>query len=101
MLITRLKLVIASALSVSTLAWAQSPQMMQQPMQGAATPLMIGDATHRLLAMQADGNAAAPRLPMLGPAASAGYKRYIDSFSHPIPETFDQKVKSSSSGSGS
>ena len=59
-------------------------------------PGQIGQATRRLLQLQASGEAAAPLLPMLGAPASAAYKRHLDSFSHPIPEYFDTAVPTSS-----
>jgi hypothetical protein len=59
----------------------------------------IGDATRRLLRLQASGQAAAPPLPMLGEASSAAYQRYMKSFSHAVPEFFDTTVSSSGSSS--
>lgn len=60
----------------------------------------IGPATHRLLRMQASNIHAAPPRPMLGDEASAAYKRYLDSFSHPIPEFFQTEVDTDSQGGG-
>jgi len=61
----------------------------------------IGSTTRALLHMQVSGNHAGQHLPMLGDEASASYKRYIQSFSHPIPEFFESKVgKNGSNGSG-
>lgn len=62
-----------------------------------ARPAQVGQATRRLLQLQASGEAGAPALPMLGAPASAAYKRYLSSFSHPIPEYFDTAVPTSSS----
>lgn len=59
-------------------------------------PAQVGLATRRLLQLQASGEAGAPALPMLGAPASAAYKRYLTSFSHPIPEYFDTAVPTSS-----
>lgn len=59
----------------------------------------IGDTTRELLRMQASGNHAGKPLPMLGDEASASYRRYIDSFTHPIPEFFDTTVDKDSGGS--
>ena len=54
----------------------------------------VGQATRAALALQVGGQSAGPVLPMQGEAASAAYKRYLDSFAHPIPEFFEKKVKS-------
>lgn len=54
----------------------------------------LGRDTRAALALQVDGTAAGPVLPMPGEEASAAYKRYLDSFAHPIPEFFEKKVKS-------
>jgi hypothetical protein len=63
-------------------------------------PGRLGGETRALMAAQADGRAAGPELPILGPVASASWKRYLDSFTHPIPEAFAAKVGGSSGGSG-
>lgn len=55
----------------------------------------IGDATHALVRMQAEGTYAAPARPMPGDQAARAYQRYLDSFSHPIPERFDANLKQS------
>jgi hypothetical protein len=52
----------------------------------------IGSTTRSLLRMQASGSQAGNRLPMLGDEASASYRRYIQSFGHPIPEFFETTV---------
>ncbi len=57
---------------------------------------MIGEETEALLALQASGMAAGPGLPMLGATASRAYKRYLDSFTYPIPQSFTAIVQSSS-----
>ncbi|MGI4857312.1 MAG: DUF3613 domain-containing protein [Janthinobacterium lividum] len=54
----------------------------------------FGHATRAALALQVGGKSAGPVLPMSGEEASAAYKRYLDSFAHPIPEFFEKKVKS-------
>jgi hypothetical protein len=61
----------------------------------------IGYTTRQLLQMQASGSHAGNRLPMLGDEASASYQRYIQSFTHPIPEFYESKVgKNGSNSSG-
>lgn len=58
----------------------------------------LGSGTRALLALQVSGTAAGPQQPMTGDATSAAYKRYTDSFTHSVPEFFQQRVKSDSSG---
>ena len=55
-------------------------------------------ATRDLLRLQASGDAAGARLPMLGAASNLAVKRYLNSFTHPIPEYFDTNVESSTGG---
>jgi Protein of unknown function (DUF3613) len=52
----------------------------------------IGDVTHILLQAQADGRVAGSRLPMLGATADASWERYLESFKHPLPEFYENKV---------
>ncbi|VVE08508.1 hypothetical protein PTE31013_02522 [Pandoraea terrigena] len=54
---------------------------------------MLGDETEALLALQASGLAAGPGLPMLGSTASRAYKRYLDSFTYPIPQFYPAIVQ--------
>jgi hypothetical protein len=63
----------------------------------ASAGTRVGDVTSTLLQAQADGRVAAPRLPMLGVTADAGWQRYLDSFKHPLPEFFENKVAKSTS----
>lgn len=58
----------------------------------------IGDGTHALLRMQADGSHAGRRLPILGDQASASYQRYLKSFEHEIPEFYEAKVAKGNAG---
>jgi hypothetical protein len=57
-----------------------------------------GALVRALLAAQADGRRAGPPLPMLGPVATASWDRYLESFKHPIPEWFRERVEAQSSG---
>ncbi|TEA80197.1 DUF3613 domain-containing protein [Allopusillimonas ginsengisoli] len=59
-------------------------------------PELVGDTTNALLAMQAQGDYAGASLPTLGATAGPAWKRYVDSFSHPLPEWFKEKVEDSS-----
>lgn len=86
---------------------AQAPMAMSQDMTPPPPPAYergidnagIGATTRELLHMQVSGSDAGPRLPMLGDEASASYKRYIQSFNHPIPEFFETTVgKNGNSG---
>ena len=61
----------------------------------------IGETTRQLLELQASGRAGAPVQPTTGDEAAASYKRFIDSFSHPIPEYFQTMVGQRAGGSGS
>lgn len=58
----------------------------------------IGDTTRGLLQLQAAGTQAGRRLPILGDQATLSYARYLKSFEHEIPDFFEKKVDSSSSG---
>jgi hypothetical protein len=53
----------------------------------------FGDVTRGLLAAQADGRRAGGALPILGPVSTAAWNRYVDSFTHPIPEWFQKRVE--------
>ncbi|WP_109127226.1 DUF3613 domain-containing protein [Dyella sp. C11] len=59
----------------------------------------VGDVTHQLLSMQAQGTRAGKQLPIPGQEASASYQRYLKSFDHPIPQFFDGTVSKNQSGS--
>lgn len=61
---------------------------------GTARP-RVGDGTTSLLELQVAGNAAAPALPMLGTAANLSWRRYMDSFTQPIPESFNRAIRKS------
>lgn len=61
----------------------------------------IGDTTRALLQLQAGGAHAGARLPILGDQATLSYARYLQSFTHPIPEYLDTSVRKQISGDGS
>lgn len=52
----------------------------------------VGATARHLLESQASGRIAAPAQPMSGATASASWKRYVDTFSHPVPEFFESRV---------
>ncbi len=58
----------------------------------------VGDATRRLLEIQADGAQSAPARPALGATASLSWQRYLDSFKHPQPLWFDRRVQRNEGG---
>lgn len=60
--------------------------------------LQTGQTTRALFQLQASGQAGGPGIPMMGAAANASYTRYMNSFSHPIPEFFDTNVQSGAGG---
>lgn len=65
--------------------------------QAEPAPIAVGDITRALLAAQADGRRAGSELGIPGPVASASWKRYVDSFTYPIPELFDARLEKSTS----
>lgn len=73
---------------------AASPQAAAtQAAAPAAVEENFGDVTRALLAAQADGRRAGGALPVLGPVSTAAWNRYLESFSHPIPEYFQKRVQ--------
>lgn len=67
----------------------------------AAARPQHGDSVRNLLRLQASGQQAGPRLPILGDQATASYARYLKSFEHEIPDFFDPDVGRSSNRSSS
>lgn len=68
------------------------------PSQGRKAPPAVGERTERLLSLQRDGAAAGNALPLPGVEAERSYKRYLDSFSHPLPDHY--LPQGSSGGAG-
>lgn len=59
----------------------------------------VGDATTQLLALQTGGQAASRNIhPMTSDVAKRTYERYLESFTHKIPEFSDPNVKSTGGG---
>ena len=54
----------------------------------------IGPATVSLLEAQVAGTNAGRTIPTLGATASRSWKRYLDSFSNPLPPMFENSVDS-------
>lgn len=61
----------------------------------------VGDATRQLFRLQASGQQAGARLPILGDQATASYARYLKSFEHEIPDFFETGVGKSNGASRS
>lgn len=61
----------------------------------------IGDTTRRLFRLQASGEVAGARLPILGDQATSSYARYLKSFQYDIPQFFETDVAKSAGSSRS
>lgn len=85
----------SSAPRTTTAASAQAPKASSSAEREAR--IRVGDVTHSLLQAQADGRVAGPRLPMLGVTADVSWQRYLDSFKHPLPDFYENKVSKSTS----
>lgn len=64
----------------------------------SAGTVVIGAATESVLAAQREGHFAGRQAPYTGPVAERAYKRYLDSFSKPMPEFKDVIGTGSKSG---
>lgn len=65
----------------------------------APSPSGKGDATRAWMELQTSGAAAsAVERPMPGPVAERVYQRYLDSFTHPIPDRFEREAFSEGGG---
>lgn len=63
--------------------------------------LPSGEATRNLFRLQASGQQAGQRLPILGDQATLSYARYLKSFEHEIPDFFETDVSRSKDASSS
>ncbi|MEN5004589.1 DUF3613 domain-containing protein [Stenotrophomonas indicatrix] len=61
----------------------------------------IGDTTRSLFRLQASGEVAGARLPILGDQATSSYARYLKSFQYDIPQFFETDVATSAGSSRS
>ncbi|WP_286068669.1 DUF3613 domain-containing protein [Stenotrophomonas sp. 57] len=61
----------------------------------------IGDTARDLFRLQASGQQAGQRLPILGDQATLSYARYLKSFEHEIPDFFETDVAKSKGTSSS
>ncbi|AIY40113.1 putative exported protein [Collimonas arenae] len=90
----------ATPAALSAAAYPQTATVAAAPAQSSTTAVpperrtgvRIGDVTHTLLQAQADGRVAGTGLPMLGATADVSWERYLESFRHPLPEFYDNKV---------
>lgn len=83
----------APAASSPVVRQITAPAPARQPEPASTDARGIGDVTRLLFAAQADGRRAGGNLPMLGEAATRSWQRYMESFSQPIPEWFDERVE--------
>ncbi|MDE4740182.1 DUF3613 domain-containing protein, partial [Klebsiella pneumoniae] len=60
-----------------------------------------GEATRNLFRLQASGQRAGQRLPILGDQATLSYARYLKSIEHEIPDFFETDVSRSKDASSS
>ncbi len=65
------------------------------------TTSQIGDTTRSLFRLQASGEVAGARLPILGDQATSSYARYLKSFQYDIPQFFETDVAKSAGSSRS
>ncbi|AWH25593.1 DUF3613 domain-containing protein [Stenotrophomonas sp. YAU14D1_LEIMI4_1] len=86
--------------TVDTTAAPPAPPTAYVPASTTARP-QHGDSVRNLLRLQASGQQAGARLPILGDQATASYARYLKSFEHQIPDFFDPDVGRSSNRSSS
>ncbi|MEO6920012.1 MAG: DUF3613 domain-containing protein [Collimonas sp.] len=90
----------ATPAAVSAAAYPKTAAVDAEPAQSSTAPLpsrrharvRIGDVTHTLLQAQVDGRVAGAHLPMLGATADVSWERYLESFKHPLPEFYENKV---------
>ena len=69
------------------------PPATPAPAQAAVPADEVGTTTRALLAAQADGRRAGNTLLIPGAVATASWNRYIESFTHPIPEFYKERVE--------
>lgn len=70
---------------------ARPPQV-----ESRATP--VESSTERLLRFQREAEAAGAVVPVLGATGSLSYRRYLNSFTYPIPEEFQDLTGLGSAG---
>lgn len=83
----------------STIATDVAP--LSAPPAAPRARLQSGEATRNLFRLQASGQQAGQRLPILGDQATLSYARYLKSFEHEIPDFFETDVSRSKDASSS
>lgn len=58
---------------------------------GAAENADVGPDTRQWLELQRSGKAAGPAQRLSGPAQARIYQRYLEAFTHPIPEFYEER----------
>ena len=88
----------AAATSAPAAAVTQTPAPTQATLKPPATN-RVGDATSYLLALQASGQyASRNNYPVTSDVAQRTYQRYLESFTHKIPESSETQVGNKSGG---
>lgn len=77
----------ASTLTAPQPSGTQAPHVITIP----ATPER--KQTHKLFELQANQKRSGQALPILGATADRSWQRYLDSFSHPMPEQFEKHIE--------
>ena len=86
---------------VQTAPGVQAVQAQARPAVAPKTSPRVGDATTHLLALQASGQAASRNShPVTSDVAQRTYQRYLESFTHKIPQETDSMVQGGKSGGG-
>jgi hypothetical protein len=102
-------MIVAAVCSLPFAAWAQNDTASAPASAPAASPAAapvagqgLGAQTRFWLATQTSGvYSVTEERPMSGEAASLVYQRYLNSFTHPIPERYESdSFSTNSSGSG-
>ena len=88
----------APAAASAQAAVTQTPAPTQATLKPPATN-RVGDATNYLLALQASGQyASRNNYPVTSDVAQRTYQRYLESFTHKIPESSETQVGNKSGG---
>lgn len=82
---------------LASVTWAAPGNAGQDAATPAGTPA-VGDATRGALAIQRSGSQSGEAIPLRGEQAALSHKRYLDSFTHPIPQHFSSTTGGAGSG---
>ena len=75
---------------------APGPTVRSPRVESQAAP--VESSTERLLRFQREAEAAGAVVPVLGVTGSLSYRRYLNSFTYPIPEEFEDQTGLGSAG---